>query len=242
MADNMLHTDNLLIGYKKEQPLYETGKLVLKQNTLTVIAGRNGCGKSTLLHTLAGLHKPLSGKVYYHGSAIDQIPVKKRSRLFSMVLTGRIRNQYLRVQDLLLLTIQANEGFFASRQKNAIQKSKETALLCKIENLLTKSINHLSDGEYQRVMIARALVQDTPLLLLDEPVAHLDPVAQRKTFDLLSELVKNGNKTILAATHAFNLAHHYADEFWLIDLNNQFKVAQRNNVDSSDWMQKLYGE
>ena len=203
----LLKTQRLTLGYKnREQPniLFENLNLSLFAGELVCFMGSNGVGKSTLIRTLAGLQKPLGGEI----SIPDKADV-------AIVLTDRISSLNMSVYDLVAFgrypyldwRIQLSE-----EDKNIINRA---ITLVHINYLENKKLYELSDGQMQMVMIARALAQETPILLLDEPTAHLDLNNRVEIMNILRRLSRTTQKAILIATHELDLALQTADLLWL---------------------------
>lgn len=179
---------------------------VLPTGTLTALVGSNGCGKSTLLRTLAGLQPCLGGEITPAPSATA----------VSVVLTERIAAPALTVDDVVTLGRIPHTGLsgrLTAEDRNATDRA---IALCGIEHLRRRQLSQLSDGERQRAMIARAIAQDTPLILLDEPTAFLDFPAKVETLRLLARLAHEEGKTILLSTHDLEIAFQLADRLWLM--------------------------
>ena len=201
----MLQLDNVSIGYGG-RVIARDLTAVLPTATLTALVGRNGTGKSTLLRTLAGLLPPLGGSVTPRPTARD----------VAIVLTTPVGVGALTVADVVALGRIPHMGL-TGRLRDADYAAIDYALqLCAIEHLRHRRIGEISDGERQRAMIARAIAQDTPLILLDEPTAFLDFPAKVSTLQLLKELCASG-KTILLSTHDLELVFQLADRLWLLD-------------------------
>lgn len=214
----LLRTDSLAIGYKTggaQNRLLENLNLVVRQGELVCFMGPNGIGKSTLIRTLAGLQPPLSGRV-----VTPQQDLKPElSKCISLVLTDRITAVNMTVQELVTYGRYPYLDWnlkLTAEDNNIIQKAIAQT---RIENLAQKKLYELSDGQMQMAMIARALAQDTPLLLLDEPTAHLDQNNRVEIMNLLRNLAHHSDKGILVATHELDLALQTADTIWLTGKN-----------------------
>src|SRR5215831_14998758 len=212
-----LQANNLSVGYQSDQlknVLFEGIDLVLHPGKLTCFMGPNGIGKSTLIRVLAELQKPLTGEIL--------IPDKKK---IALVLTDKITATNMTVWDLVSYGRYPYLGWrlsFSNDDSNVVQQAIKDV---RIEELTTKKIEELSDGQLQLAMIARALAQETPVLLLDEPTAHLDLNHRVEIMKLLLALAREKNKAILVATHELDLALQTADEIWLATTDKKIKTG-----------------
>jgi iron complex transport system ATP-binding protein len=225
MKQAILQTEALEIGY---QPGKNTAKniagplsLSLNPGEMICVLGPNGSGKSTLLRTLAGLHRPLSGRVMLAGKNLSQLRPKELARQISLVLTDNIRSGNLDVYAVIALGRYPYSGWLGmltEADKAAIEYAIDATGTA---GFLNRKIDSLSDGECQKVMLARAMAQDTPLIILDEPTAHLDLPSRIQLMRLLHQLAKQTRKAILISTHELDLALQVADEIWLMDSRGQ---------------------
>lgn len=215
MKTPLLLTESLSIGYKNHAVQTELS-LTLHEGELVCMLGKNGCGKSTLLRTLGGLQSSLSGKVYMKGREISHISARERAQLFSIVLTERVENSNMTVWDIVSLGRFPHNNWLGQLTENDKHLVRDAIHKVKLDDKTHTYIYCLSDGERQRAMIARALAQDTPLILMDEPTAHLDLPNRVDTMLLLRELAHTTQKTILLSTHELDLALQTADGIWLM--------------------------
>ena len=179
---------------------------VLPTGSVTALVGSNGCGKSTLLRTIAGLQPMLGGSITPAADA----------RNLAVVLTNRIDVPALTVTDIVALGRLPHTGLTARLSADDHAAIAHAIELAGITNFATRRIGELSDGERQRTMIARAIAQDTPLILLDEPTAFLDFPSKVDTLRLLSRLAHEEGKSILLSTHDLEITFQLADRLWLM--------------------------
>ena len=216
----ILQTSNLHLGYyNKKKPvklLTETQNLKLKRGTFTCLLGPNGSGKSTLIRTLAGLQKCLEGSVELEGRTINKISLKEKSFLLSMVLTEQPATANISLEELVGMGRYPYTGMMGRFTEQDHEKIEEAIEVTQLQYLRKRKLWQLSDGERQKAMIARALAQDTPLVMLDEPTAHLDLNNRIELMYLLRKLSHELNKAILLSTHDLDIALQCADEFWLM--------------------------
>ncbi len=210
---------DLKIGYhagKNEMIVQNNLNLTSNKGELIALIGRNGCGKSTLLRSMASLQPIFSGQIRIEGKNIAHIHPKKRAQLISVVLTDQRAEASFNVKELISIGRDPYTGWLGSlteTDNNIISKAIEMSNLDGFEN---RNIQELSDGERQRVFIARALAQDTPIILLDEPTSHLDLPNRINILLLLQKLARDTNKTIFISTHELETAMQVADKIWLM--------------------------
>jgi iron complex transport system ATP-binding protein len=216
----LLQTMDLAAGYisgsKKILPIAGPLAVDIHAGQLICLLGPNGSGKSTLLRTLAGLQPPLAGSIKITGADIHKLKPAQLAKKISLVLTDSVRSSNLTAYALVALgryPYSSWLGILNEADKTMITRAIEAA---QIEGLLNRKVATLSDGESQKVMLARALAQDTPLMMLDEPTAHLDLPSRIQLMRLLHQLARQTNKGILVSTHELDLALQVADQLWLL--------------------------
>ena len=190
----------------------------LPRGTLTVLLGTNGAGKSTLLRTLAGLQPPLAGDIFWEGNSLVSLTPEERAKRLSIVLTVRPETGNLTVREVVALgRLPHRQGLWGSRNAAADAEAVERAMrLTTTSAWSERPVSRLSDGERQRVFIAKALAQETPLILLDEPTAFLDYPSRVQFFNLLKRLTNEMGKTVLLSSHDVELAATHADRILLL--------------------------
>jgi len=192
---------------------------------LVGIIGRNGIGKSTLLRTICGLQPALGGFVNIQGSEVRHIQKSAMAKLISYVSTDQVRVANLRVMELVSMGRFPYTNWFGKLSNEDRCVIGEAIEHTGIKNLLFKLVHQLSDGERQKVMIARALVQDTPVIILDEPTAFLDLQARHEILRLLNNLSRNNKKLILFSTHDLSIAMDEVDKLWLMTDEGMYEGA-----------------
>lgn len=190
----------------------------LPRGTLTALLGTNGAGKSTLLRTLAGLQPPLAGDIFWEGNSLASLTPEERAKRLSIVLTVRPETGNLTVREVVALgRLPHRQGLWGSRNAAADAEAVERAMqLTTTSAWSERPVSRLSDGERQRVFIAKALAQETPLILLDEPTAFLDYPSRVQFFNLLKRLTNEMGKTVLLSSHDVELAAAHADRILLL--------------------------
>jgi iron complex transport system ATP-binding protein len=220
LMENMLESiplfaKNLSIGYASKHStniLFEGIDLELSSGKLTCFMGPNGVGKSTLIRSLAGLQKPLAGEIS-----------KLNEKKIALVLTDKITASHMTVYDLVSYGRYPHLGWGISFSEDDHQVVNQSIDEVRIQHLAEKNLEELSDGQLQLAMIARALAQETPILFLDEPTAHLDLNNRVEIMKLLLRLARKKNKAIVVATHELDLALQMADTIWLATPDKKIK-------------------
>ena len=201
---------SLSIGYSHKVIAADINAQI-KGGELTCLTGRNGTGKSTLMRTLAGFLKPLGGSALLDGRDVSRLSPAERSHLISVVLTDRVDVDGMRVQDIVSVGRQPYTGFFGKMSSDDEEVVNKAIADVGMTDFAGRQVNSLSDGERQKVMIAKALAQQTPVILLDEPTAFLDYPSKKEMFQMLSQLCHEQGKAVLVSTHALDIALPIAD-------------------------------
>jgi len=221
--NEILTTSNLCVGYssKKEiKTIASNINLSLKKGELIALIGANGIGKSTLLRTLIGIQPPLSGDVILNGKNISEYDSISFAQNLSIVLTEKLPASNLTVFEIIALGRQPYTNWLGNLSENDIWKINEAMELTQITSLAKKNHYEISDGQLQNVLVARALAQDTPLIILDEPTTHLDLLHKVSLFKLLKKLAKETNKCILFSTHDIDMAIQISDKMIIMTSDN----------------------
>ena len=212
---SVLKTENLSIGYKskKEETIVASNiNIDLHQGELIGLVGANGIGKSTLLRTLTKVQQSLSGRITIDSKSIDDFSNIELAKSLSLVLTEHSFSKNLTVFELIALGRQPYTNWIGNLSENDKTVVNRIIQQISIEELQHKKCYELSDGQLQKVMIARALAQDTALIILDEPTTHLDMYHKAYILNLLKTLANKTNKTILFSSHEIDLAIQLCDK------------------------------
>lgn len=210
MHREIIHIKDLAIGYGNHTIL-DNINISLIEGELTALIGLNGVGKSTFLRTIIGLQNKLNGKVLLEGSELHKFGVSKLAKKLSFVSTEIINVNHLSVFDLVSQGRYSYTAWHGKLTKTDKDKVFEAVELVGMSEYINKSITEISDGERQRIMIARALAQDTPVIILDEPTAYLDLKNKYEIIHLLHSLTREKNKAILFSSHDLNIVLKEAD-------------------------------
>lgn len=184
---------------------------------LTCLLGPNGAGKSTLLRTLSAFLPPVSGDISIMGRNLNDYSDKELAKVIGVVLTEKTDLRNMTVEDLVGLGRSPYTGFWGTLQEHDRQTVSEAIEMVGITALKDRMVQTLSDGERQKVMIAKALAQETPVIFLDEPTAFLDFPSKVELMQLLHRLSRTTGKTIFLSTHDLDMALQIADTIWLMD-------------------------
>lgn len=215
-----LEIGNLATGYRNRQGNVTVGHDLcgsLDRGSFTCLLGVNGAGKSTLLRTLSGFLRPLGGDIRICGKSLRDMSSSSLPRMLSVVLTHRITVANMTVTDLVALGRAPYTGFWGSLSQADRDATRRAIELVDASELAGRKVATLSDGERQKVMIAKALAQDTPLIFLDEATAFLDYPGKIEIMQLLRRLAHSEGKTVFMSTHDLPLALQTADNLWLLD-------------------------
>ena len=234
MKQDTIHINGLSIGYHSKS----STKLVAKgihstiySGELTCLLGANGVGKSTLLRTLSAFQPKLDGEILVLGKDIDAYSDKELSTTIGVVLTDKCEIRNMLVRELVGMGRSPYTGFWGKLSKDDKRIVEESIALVRIEELASRMVHTLSDGERQKVMIAKALAQQTPIILLDEPTAFLDFRSKVEMLQLLHRLAVETDKVIFLSTHDLELVLRLADS--LVELDGSgLHVVESSKVKS----------
>ncbi len=223
-----IHIHELSTGYaEKKEPKIVASHLcaTIHSGELTCLLGANGVGKSTLLRTLSAFQPPLEGKIEILGKPLSGYTDAEMAKVIGVVLTEKCEIRNMNVEELVGMGRSPYTGFWGKLSRQDKEIVRHSIELVKIEELSKRMVQTLSDGERQKVMIAKALAQETPIIFLDEPTAFLDFPSKVEIMQLLHRLSRETGKTIFMSTHDLELALQIADKIWLMDKSNGLTIG-----------------
>ena len=238
--------DKLTIGYHTTV-IQPSLSLEAREGEMICLLGQNGCGKSTLIRTLAGFLPPLSGQAFVRQSAsayksLFSMTEHERSLLFSVVLTDRLSTDRTTVEDVVAMGRYPYANILGKLSDTDVRSINEALTAVNMEHKRGAYFSELSDGEKQRTLIAKALAQQTPFILLDEPTAHLDLPNRIKTLLLLRQLARTTARTILISTHELDLALQTADTIWLMTPQQGIQAGTPQELTQSGAFQNAFAD
>lgn len=212
----MIELRNITLGYS-QRTLIKDATTRFERGTMVALLGRNGTGKSTLLRTIARLMDAQQGEIAINGTPLADMSQAELARLVAFVTTERIDIEALTAYDLVAIGRSPYTGWMG-RLTDADRAAIERAMdIAGVRDMAERRVSTMSDGECQRVMIARALAQDTPIILLDEPTAFLDLPNRYELCTLLSRLAHEEERCVIFSTHELDIALSLADSIALVD-------------------------
>jgi len=223
----MLTASNMRIGYKANQSIFSAINFSAEEGDMVGLLGVNGIGKSTLLRTIAGLQQATTGTLQLNGEDIHHLTAPLRARKISVVLTERIFIDNITVKDFIALGRTPYTGWLGQLSKVDEQEVDSVIVVMKLEKLQHRFFNQLSDGEKQKTIIARALCQQTSVIILDEPTAFLDFRNKREILDILKTISTELKKTIIFSTHDIEASLEYCNKFWIMTETRKFQQIKR---------------
>ena len=221
----MLLCENLEVGYLAPEGKISVSRDIsfrLSQGEMAAIVGVNGIGKSTLLRTLAQVQRKLGGKIHVNDKAVENYNSKDWATEVSVVLTEPLSSKNLTVQQLVSLGRHPYTNWIGTLSRTDVHKIQEAVNLVGLNDLKYKKCHELSDGQLQKVMIARALAQDTRIIMLDEPTTHLDLYHKVQILKILQEITHLTGKIVLYTTHEIDLAIQLCDKILIMEKEGNY--------------------
>ncbi|HFL2396488.1 TPA: ABC transporter ATP-binding protein [Clostridioides difficile] len=235
----MLKTNNLSVGYNNKVVISNIN-VEVKNGEILCLLGSNGAGKTTLLRSLSKLISPIKGEIYLNGVNINCISRKALSKKMALVLTNRLLGDLMTVQDIVNIGRYPYTGFFGSLSKKDLIMVDEALESVDALHLKKRYFDELSDGEKQKVLVARALVQEPEIIILDEPTTHLDIKHRLELINILKKLSKEKSISVILSLHEIDIALKSCDKVALIKNNKVIAYGQPEDVVNEDIINSLY--
>lgn len=236
----MICVENLVCGYHPEKPIIGPLSFEVKAGEVVCLIGPNGIGKTTLFKTILGLLKPLGGNIAVDGKDYHKYSAKEFARTVAYVPQGHIPPFPYSVRDVVVMGRNPNMHELSSPRKEDFEFADEKLALMGIEHLAERDYTEVSGGERQMVMIARALAQNTSLLVMDEPTAHLDYGNETRVLGQVKKLASLGY-TIVMITHVPGHAFLCADKVLAVGHNSYFAMGTPEDILTEECLNTLYG-
>jgi iron complex transport system ATP-binding protein len=237
-----LQAEKLSIGYGDDHIIFSDISFKAGEGEMIALLGVNGIGKSTLLRTISGLQKSVSGSIEVGGKQLETMTVQERARLISIVLTERILVDHISVKEFIALGRMPYTTWLGKLSVEDNAEIERVIAAMKIEKLQHKLFNKISDGEKQKVLISRALCQQTPVIILDEPTAFLDFRNKKEILQLLAAVSHDMKKTVILSTHDIEASLQYCSKCWIMTEDRIFLEIPRTEHFRTDVMNKLFAE
>lgn len=232
-SGRLIEIKNLVVGYHRKSqpvPVMEFPDIAIEKGDFIAIAGQNGIGKSTLIKTLVQLIPKISGEILLKGKPVSHYSRTRLASLVSYVSTEVVHSQQMTVRDLVTFGRYPYTNWFGKIEKEDLTIVDEAITLLELQHLASRNIDEVSDGERQRAMIARALAQQTDIVILDEPTAFLDLPHKHEIINLLGKLTREMGKTIIFTTHDLGIAIRETDKLWLLSQDGFFHGSPEDLV------------
>jgi iron complex transport system ATP-binding protein len=233
-----LQITDLIVGYGNKT-LNKPFSAQFKSGQIYAILGSNGIGKSTLLKTIAGIQKPISGTCFWGTTNLENTTALFRATQMAVVLTGRPFVADLTAAEIIALGRNPHKNWLFNETEKDRQICLKAAEVCKCSTFLNKKANELSDGQFQLLMLARAVAQDTPILLLDEPTTHLDPAKKADLLEILQYLAQFEKKLVLFSTHDIDFVFNAVNDA-LVCTAESFSLERIESIQNNDALNRIF--
>jgi iron complex transport system ATP-binding protein len=237
-----LQAQKLNIGYGDDKIIFPDISFVAGEGEMIALLGVNGIGKSTLLRTISGLQKSVSGNILIGEKPLETMTVQERAKHISIVLTERIFVDNISVREFIALGRMPYTNWLGKLSAEDTAELEKVIAIMKIEKLQHKFFNQISDGEKQKVLIARALCQQTPVIILDEPTAFLDFRNKKEILELLAAIARDMKKTVILSTHDIEAVLEHCSKCWLMTEDRQFIEMPKQENFKDEVMRRLLSE
>lgn len=240
MSTELLRTDHLTVGYG-DKTVAEEISLRAEAGQILTLIGPNGAGKSTLLKTLTRQLSPLSGAVYLSGKDLNSYAFRELAQVSAAVLTEKPRPELMRCEDVVAAGRYPYTGHMGRLSEQDRRIVQETMALVGVTNIASEDFERISDGQRQRILLARAICQEPKLLILDEPTSFLDIRNKLEFLHLLKALVRQKQLAVVMSLHELELAQKFSDQVLCVKDHRADRVGTPEEVFEGDYIQRLYG-
>lgn len=241
MKESLLHIENLSASYSKKFDVLSKINVTLTKGEIIVVIGENGSGKSTLLKSICGLLAYSTGSILLKNKEISDWDKRELAKVLSYVSSSENVNAMIRVEDFVGFGRYPYSNWLAELSEKDKEYIEHALNSCGIAYLKHKMMGHLSDGENQKVYLARAIAQQTPFIILDEPTTHLDIKSSNAIFKLLKNQKSEG-RSILFSSHQVEKAMQIADKVWLVDCGNVIETTPEEFWKKEELKQLVFGK
>jgi iron complex transport system ATP-binding protein len=238
MKTNILELENISIGFK--QTIFEKINATSKAGTITALMGVNGVGKSCLLKTIGHLISARQGQVRLHGKELKEFSALAFAKVASLVLTEKFQVDFLRVDELIYLGRSPYTNWMGEIEESDREVVNQVMEQIGILDLADRFFTELSDGQKQKVLIARALAQKPTLLILDEPTTYLDIPSKIELIKLLKKIATESQVAIIMSTHDLDLIESKVDQIWLMGKDGSFNEGSPAHFRSTGLFEKHF--
>lgn len=235
----MLRTNNLSVGYDKKVVVSDIN-IEVKNGEILCLLGSNGAGKTTILRSLSKLIIPIKGEIYLNDVDIKHISRKTLSKKMALVLTNRLLGDLMTVQDVVNMGRYPYTGFFGNLSKKDLMMVDDSLESVNAIHLKKRYFDELSDGEKQKVLVARALVQEPEIIILDEPTTHLDIKHRLELMNILKKLSKEKSISVILSLHEIDIALKSCDKVALVKNNKVIAYGQPEDMVDENMINSLY--
>ncbi|MEP3390553.1 MAG: ABC transporter ATP-binding protein [Reichenbachiella sp.] len=229
----------LNVGYATKE-IAKNINLTLGGGQLVCLLGQNGVGKSTLLRTLSNLQEPLAGRIKVDAKDINSLDRRELATKLGIITTEKIGMSNMTARELVALGRYPYTNWIGQESAEDTRIIEEAISRCRINYIENSKLSAISDGQFQKAMVARVLAQDTDIILMDEPTAHLDVVNRVEMFQLLQSIKNETGKSILISTHELDLSMQFADELWLMNFNAPIITGTPEDLGLSGEIEKVF--
>lgn len=236
---NFFATENLKVGYKNTV-VVDRINIDLNKGEIICLLGPNGCGKSTILKTITDHIKRIGGSMTVLGKDLNHLSIKNKAKEMSVVLTERINPGMMLAEEVVAIGRYPHTNYFGKLNKKDLEIINESIEIVEGEKLRYKEFQSLSDGEKQRIMIARAICQEADIMVLDEPTSFLDIKFKIELLNILKKLSLEKNKTIIMSLHEIDLVSKIADKALLIKDGKVYKYGTPEDIITDKSISEVY--